>query len=64
MFLTVNKDVLTMLMTSLARDASDLGSTKVGVEANEVGGGVFLVRVRLEIVQTAKMCLYSANTSY
>ena len=25
MFLTVNKDVLTMLMASLARDASDLG---------------------------------------
>ena len=32
MFLTVNKDVLTMLMTSLARDASALGSIEVEVE--------------------------------
>ena len=32
MFLTVNKDVLTMLMTSLARDDSALGSIEVEVE--------------------------------
>ena len=32
MFLTVSKDVLTMLMTSLARDASALGSIEVEVE--------------------------------
>ena len=31
MFLTVNKDVLTMLMTSLAHDATALGSIKVEV---------------------------------
>ena len=35
MFLTVNKYVLTMLMTSLARDASALGSIEVEVEVEE-----------------------------
>ena len=37
MFLTVNTDLLTMLMTSLARDADALGSIKVEeeVEGNE-----------------------------
>ena len=33
MFLTVNKDVLTMLMKSLAGDAAALGSIKVEVES-------------------------------
>ena len=32
MFLTVNTELLTMLMTSLARDADALGSIKVEVE--------------------------------
>ena len=36
MFLTVNKDVLTMLMTSLARDASALGSIEVEVEVEAI----------------------------
>ena len=34
MFLTVNTELLTMLMTSLARDADALGSIKVEVEVN------------------------------
>ena len=37
MFLTVNTELLTMLMTSLASDADALGSIKVEVE--EVEGG-------------------------
>ena len=37
MFLTVNTELLTMLMTSLARDADALGSIKVEVEV-EAGG--------------------------
>ena len=32
MFLTVNTELLTMLMTSLARDADALGSIKVEIE--------------------------------
>ena len=36
MFLTVNKDVLIMLMTSLARDASALGSIDVEVEVEGI----------------------------
>ena len=35
MFSTVNKDVLTMLMMSLARDTSALGSIEVEVEVED-----------------------------
>ena len=37
MFLTVNTELLTMLMTSLARDADALGSIKVEVEIHTQG---------------------------
>ena len=36
MFLTVNTELLTMLMTSLARDADALGSIKVEVEGPQI----------------------------
>ena len=42
MFLTVNTELLTMLMTSLARDADALGSIKVEVEVEETSS---LVRI-------------------
>ena len=38
MFLTVNTELLTMLMTSLARDADALGSIKVEVEVQDLPG--------------------------
>ena len=47
MFLTVNKDVLTMLMTSLARDASALGSIEVEVEVEHLCFGDFFVNKSL-----------------
>ena len=56
MFLTVNKDVLTMLMTSLARDASALGSIEVEVEVEVqyvgwvVGFDSYILKPRLCIL--------------
>ena len=47
MFLTVNKDVLTMLMTSLARDASALGSIEVEVEVEDLKGISLIVKIVL-----------------
>ena len=42
MFLTVNTELLTMLITLLARDADALGSIKVEVEVSNVDGFFFL----------------------
>ena len=43
MFLTVNTELLTMLMSSLARDADALGSIKVEVEVNNKSADQVLI---------------------